>query len=104
LSARVRIGGGINSGTADRAGVRTIFSGFPDEYRSLPPNLGLLRTIANETGGKVGPSIEEIFDTQGDLGQRSSPLWPWLALAALFAYLMDILLRRLPYAWRRLGS
>jgi Ca-activated chloride channel family protein len=104
LSARVRIGGGINSGTADRAGVRTIFSGFPDEYRSLPPNLGLLRTIANETGGKVGPSIEEIFDTQGDLGKRSSPLWPWLALAALFAYLMDILLRRLPYAWRRLGS
>ncbi len=104
LSANVRVGGGINKATADRAGVRTIFSGFPDEYRSLPPNLDLLKTIADETGGKVGPSIEEIFDTQGDAGQRSSPLWPWLALVALIAYLVDILLRRLPYAWRRLGS
>ena len=104
LSAVVRVGGGIQNDTVDRAGVRTIFSGFPDEYRSLPPNLGLLKTIADETGGKVAPSIEEIFDTQGDAGQRTSALWPWLALAALIAYLMDILLRRLPYAWRRLGS
>jgi len=104
LSAQVRVGGGIKNATADRAGVRMIFSGFPDEYRSLPPNLDLLGTIADETGGKVRPSIEEIFDTQGDTGQRSTPLWPWLALAALIAYLMDILLRRLPYAWRRLGS
>jgi Ca-activated chloride channel homolog len=104
LSARVRNGGGIDSATAERAGVRTIFSGFPDEYRSLPPNLDLLQTIANETGGKVGPSIEEVFATQGDQGKRSSPLWPWLAIAALFTYLVDILLRRLPYAWRRLGS
>jgi Ca-activated chloride channel family protein len=104
LSANVRVGGGIKNATADRAGVRMIFSGFPDEYRSLPPNLDLLGTIADETGGKVRPSIEEIFDTQGDTGQRSTPLWPWLALAALIAYLMDILLRRLPYAWRRLGS
>lgn len=104
LSANVREGGGIETATADRAGARTIFSGFPEEYRSLPPNLGLLRTIADETGGKVGPSIEEIFDRQGDAGQRSARLWPWLALAALIAYLMDILLRRLPYAWHRLGS
>ncbi len=103
LSAKVQIGGGVDAGTADRAGVRTIFSGFPDEYRSLPPNLGLLKTIADETGGKMAPSIEEIFEAQGDLGQRSSPLWPWLALAALFAFLADILLRRSPYAWHRLG-
>ena len=104
LSAQVRKGGGIDSATAERAGVHTIFSGFPDEYRSLPPNIGLLTTISDQTGGKVGPSIEEVFNTQGDLGKRTSPLWPWLALAALLVYLIDVLLRRLPYAWRRLGS
>lgn len=104
LSAIVRVGGGIDNVTTELAGVRTIFSGFPDEYRSLPPNMALLKTIADETGGKVGAAVEDIFDSQGDAGNRSYPLWPWLALAGLIAFLLDILIRRLPYAWRRLGS
>ncbi len=104
LTADLRVGGGIDKVTVERAGTRMMFSGFPDEYRSLPPNLDLLQTVARETGGKVGVTAAEIFEVGEDSGQRSTPLWPWLAMLALFAYLMDLLLRRLPYAWRRLGS
>ena len=104
ITANLRVGGGVDKQTAERAGTRTIFSGFPDEYRSLPPNLEMLKLISLETGGAMSPSISEIFDPGDDRGQRSPPLWPWLSLVALFAYLMDVLLRRLPYAWRRLGS
>jgi uncharacterized protein YegL len=104
MTANLRQGGGIDKLTVERAGTRTIFSGFPDEYRSLPPNIGLLQTVAIETGGKMGADTAEIFDAGDDSGQRSTPLWPWLALAAMFAYLGDVLLRRLPYAWRKLGS
>jgi uncharacterized membrane protein len=104
IKANLQTGGGIDTRTVERAGTRMIFPGFPAEYRSLPPNIDLLQTIAAETGGKLGPSAEEIFDPGDDIGQRATPLWPWLALAALLFYLADILLRRLPYAWRRLGS
>ena len=104
ITANLQTGGGIDQRTVERAGTRTIFPGFPAEYRTLPPNIELLRTIAAETGGKLGPSAEEIFAPGDDTGSRATPLWPWLALAALLFYLTDILLRRLPYAWRRLGS
>ena len=104
ITATLKEGGGIDKSTVALAGTRTIFSGFPDEYRTLPPNLALLQTVAAETGGKTGASAAEIFDAGGDSGRRSTPLWPWLSLLAMFGYLIDILLRRLPYAWRKLGS
>ena len=104
ITANLQTGGGIDRPTVNQAGTRSIYSGFPDEYRSLPPNLELLQTIADETGGKMVTSAEEIFVAGKDSAQSASALWPWLALLALFAYLMDILLRRLPYAWRKLGS
>lgn len=104
LAASLVVGGGVDRDTVNLAGARTIVSGYPDEYRSLPPNIDLLQTVAAETGGKIGAQPDEIFAAGVDSGQRSSPLWPWLALLALFAYLMDILVRRLPWAWRILGS
>ncbi|MGH8677538.1 MAG: VWA domain-containing protein, partial [Burkholderiales bacterium] len=104
VSVKLLAFGGINAQTAARAGFRTLYTGFADEYRSLPPNLRFLESIARHTGGKLAPSIAEVFDSRGDHGNQSRTLWPWLALAALVAYLFDILLRRAPFAWRRLGS
>ena len=104
MTANLQVGGGVDQRAVERAGTRTLFSGFPDEYRSLPPNVALLQTIASETGGELGAAPEAIFSTGDDVGRRATPLWPWLALATLLFYLTDILLRRLPYAWRRLGS
>lgn len=87
-----------------RSGERRLDPGITDEYRSLPPNLSLLETLAAETGGKVAPSVEEIFATQGDHSRLTRVLWPWFALLALLAFLADILVRRSPLAWRWLGS
>lgn len=96
--------GGVPTQAAARAGVRVVHARFADEYRALPPNVALLAAIAEETGGRVGADTEAVFAAQGDRGQRSHPLWPWLAAAALLAFLLDIFLRRAPFAWRRFGS
>lgn len=95
---------GISRGSAARAGPREIYYTRSDEYRAFPPNMDLLRTLAEQTGGKVAPEVQEVFARHGDQSRRAVMLWPWLALAALMAYLADIFLRRAPWAWRRFGS
>ena len=64
----------------------------------------LLKAIADQTGGTVAPTVEQLFARNGDESRHSLPLWPWLALAGLLAYLADVFLRRAPWAWRRFGS
>ena len=95
---------GLPRQAADRAGSRRLHYAYPDEYRTLPPNIELLRTLADETGGKLAPSIAEVFAQQGDPSRIARALWPWLAMLALCLYLLDIAARRAPLAWRRLGD
>jgi Ca-activated chloride channel homolog len=95
---------GISRAAMAQVGPREIFYARSDEYRAFPPNVALLRTLAEQTGGKVAPEIAEIFDAQGDASRESRPLWPWLAVLGLLCYLADIAVRRSPWAWRRLGS
>jgi len=90
-------GPGLPREIARRAGTRQLFYPYPDEYRSYPPDLDLLQAVAAQTGGKVGASVAEIFDPQGDHGVSRKPLWPWFAAAALVLYLLDILARRAPF-------
>ncbi len=94
---------GLSRLAVGRTGSRRLFYAYPDEYRALPPNLELLRTLAEETGGKLAPSIAEVFAHNGDHSRVSRTLWPWLALLALFLYLLDIAARRAAPAWRWLG-
>jgi Ca-activated chloride channel family protein len=93
-------GPGLPGEIARRAGTRQLFYPYPDEYRSYPPDLDLLQAVAAQTGGKVGASVAEIFDPQGDHGVSRKPLWPWFAAAALVLYLLDILARRAPFVRR----
>jgi Ca-activated chloride channel family protein len=95
---------GLSRRAAAQAGPREVYYPRSDEYRAFPPNMGLLKAIAEQTGGKVAPTVEELFARNGDQSRHSYPLWPWLALAGLLAYLLDVFLRRAPWAWRRLGS
>jgi hypothetical protein len=83
-----------------RAGTRQLYYPFPDEYRSAPPDVDLLAALAAQTGGKVGASVAEIFADRGDRGLTRTALWPWLAAAALLAYLADLFVRRAPWARR----
>src|SRR4029077_8085508 len=46
-------GGGITREAARRTGLRRLYYSYPDEYRSGPPNVGVLRTLAEATGGKL---------------------------------------------------
>jgi len=83
-----------------QAGTRQLFYPYADELRSRAPDLELLEALAKQTGGKVGASVAEIFDPQGDSGVERRPLWPWLAAAALLLYLVDILMRRAAFVRR----
>jgi len=94
----------VDAQAAGRAGTRQLFYPYPDEYRSLPPDLELLETLAAQTGGKVGASVAEIFAAQGDRGVNRTALWPWLALLGLLLYLADVAVRRAPWFRRWLGA
>src|SRR6185436_15126672 len=94
-------GPGLSMAEITRAGSRRLFYTYPDEYRLLPANLPLLRTLSEQTGGKLAPDPEEIFTPRGDGGVTSTPLWPYCAAAALLVFLLDILVRRSPWRLRR---
>jgi hypothetical protein len=91
---------GVPRELARRAGTRQLYYPYPDEYRSYPPDVELLRALSEQTGGKLAPSVPEIFAAQGDVGRTRTPLWPWLAGIALVAYLLDIAARRSPWVRR----
>jgi len=91
---------GVGAEIARRAGTRQLFYPYPDEYRSYPPDVELLASLAAQTGGKLGPTVSEIFADQGERSRSRTPLWPWFAAAALACYLLDLALRRLPWARR----
>jgi Ca-activated chloride channel homolog len=93
-------GGGITREAASRVGLRRLHYPYPDEYRSVPPNIELLRTLAEATGGKLAPEAAEVFDPGPDRGSSRHDLWPWLAAAALLSYLVDIAVRRAPWIRR----
>lgn len=95
---------GLSKQLAARVGSRELHYSRSDEYRAFPPNMDLLRALAEQTGGKVAPEMGEVFARNGDESLTSRALWPWLALLGLLFYLGDLTVRRAPWAWRRLGS
>ncbi|HEV8261682.1 MAG TPA: VWA domain-containing protein, partial [Burkholderiales bacterium] len=94
-------GPGLSAADIARAGSRRLFYTYPDEYRLLPANLPLLRTLSEQTGGVFAPRAEEIFTPRGDGGVTATPLWPYCAGVALLLFLLDILVRRAPWRLRR---
>ena len=95
---------GMPKQVALHAGTRTLHQDYPDEYRAFPPDVELLDALAHATGGKVAPSIAEVFAQQGDESRATKSLWPWFAALGLIFYLLDIAVRRSPLAWRWLEA
>lgn len=83
-----------------KAGVRSLYYPYPDEYRVLPPDRELLKTLSEQTGGKFAPKFQDVFANYGDGGRVTKTLWPLLAGAGLLLYLLDILTRRSPWPAR----
>lgn len=100
-------------GTLLHQQTRGLIVGYPDELRLHPTNNELLRTLAESTGGRFDPSPEELFAAQSDHAlasdspetatalrtvQRSTPLWPYVVMAALCLLVIDVALRRIDFS------
>lgn len=70
---------------------------FPDEYKLSPPDLPLLQQLATATRGQLNPpDLAALLASDPRTARHEHPLWPWLAAAALLAFLIDVTLKRLP--------
>ena len=75
---------------------RGLVVGYSDELRIREPNVELLKSIANDSGGKYEPSPGEVFKpAAGQLATTTIPLWPHLLSAALLLFVFDVAVRRL---------
>jgi hypothetical protein len=73
---------------------RGLAVGYPDELRLRPTDTELLRSIAGATGGRFDAKPETAFDASERTAPRAVPLWPYLATAAAFLFVLDVALRR----------
>ncbi len=72
---------------------------YKPEYRRLTTDDSFLRELAVLTGGQLDPEISEILAvTKDDAVPLRKRLWPWLLLAALLLFVIDVALRRLDLA------
>jgi hypothetical protein len=72
--------------------------GYPDELRLRPTNQEHLRSIAASAGGKADVPAEAVFDVPDRTAPRAEPLWPYLATAAAFLFVVDVALRRIDFS------
>lgn len=84
-----------------RIGTRALYYPQSDEFRARPPDVAMLEALSRRTGGQFAAQTEEIFAPAADGGMPARPLWPLLACGALFAFLLEIAVRRSP--WPILG-
>ena len=97
--------------TGGVVGPRTVALAVPysAEYIPRPPNLRLLRKLADLTGGQLlrltdpPQALSEIFRVEAEAHRPSQNLWYLLVLAALVVFFFDIVARYLPPARQWLG-
>ena len=104
ISATLLAKSAISDEIVDMAGSRSVFPGFPAEYRFSGPNLDLLSAVALSTGGLLDARAEEVFSPATDTAHKRFALWPILMILALIAYLVDIFVRRSSLAWEHLSD
>ena len=104
ISATLLAKSAISDEIVDMAGSRSVFPGFPAEYRFSGPNLDLLSAVALSTGGLLDARAEEVFSPATDAAHKRFALWPILMILALIAYLVDIFVRRSSLAWEHLSD
>ncbi len=81
---------------------------YSSEYRNLAGNVGLLRTLAEQTGGRELASPAQSFRHEERLRGGERELWPFLVGTAVVLFVVDVGARRLRIgvtdverAWRR---
>ena len=76
---------------------RGISVGYPDELRMLPTNVSILQQIADVSGGRYDTAPYTVADADERTARQPLPLWPWLLMAALLLFIVDVALRRLEF-------
>jgi hypothetical protein len=74
----------------------TVSRGFSQEFLLEPINQKALDALAAGTGGVVSPDPKTVFLKKDRQAGIERELWPWLALCALLAFLVDVGVRRWP--------
>jgi Ca-activated chloride channel family protein len=77
---------------------RGLAVGYPEELRLRSSNEDLLRNVARVSGGIFGPSPEDIFKSDGRTTRQATPLWPFLLVAAIVLFVVDVALRRIDFS------
>jgi hypothetical protein len=77
---------------------RGLTVGYSDELRIRPTNKALLRSIAETSGGTFDADPATLFGSSDETALRPTPLWPYLAAAALFLFVLDVALRRIDFS------
>ncbi len=84
---------------------RSFVRGYPEELRLRPPDRATLRQLASLSGGQFDASPKAIVAAPpAATGRKPQPLWPWLLMAALTLFVIDVAVRRLPTDRRDAGS
>ena len=67
---------------------------YPREYASFETDVERLRRVALAGGGAFDPQVSALFDPGESHVSYHEPLWSRFVLAAIVAFLLDLLLRR----------
>jgi hypothetical protein len=76
---------------------RGLMVGYSDELRLRPTNEALLKSLAQVTGGAYSPTPANVFAETDRTAQRTTPLWPYLLMAAASLLVIDVALRRIDF-------
>ena len=68
---------------------------YSPEYKDLEPNYSLLKSLAENTGGKFGPETGEVRDPGEAKVWQLKDLWRFLVLASIPLFFLDVALRRI---------
>jgi Ca-activated chloride channel homolog len=85
---------GSSETSAATEGIGRIFLSPPNEFQHQAPNTALLKSLAETTGGRYNPTLDQIFEVPEKTFPRSRPLWPYMLYAALALFLVSIIIRR----------
>ena len=70
-------------------------SAYEEEFAFREPDPTLGADIVALTGGRLNPEPGAVFDPAPVRGRAEVSIWPWLVVAALALFLIDVALRRL---------
>jgi hypothetical protein len=74
---------------------RGLAVGYSDELRLRPTDNELLKSISGASGGKYDVTPEAVFAEPERVASRAVALWPYLTIAALLLFVLDVALRRI---------